>query len=318
MGYGSANLEPVNKPVATKPAGGSGKAAEYALPTAGKPAGGGYYDPTSGTYRAKQGSGLLSPTQTVGGGKTSSGTRYFGNTSPTPPQPTALPANPIDFSGMFNSIFGGGGAGGGGSTVGGVPGESGEYGGYNPGGGSAPPTPAESTGKFVGSPSSYMDEVYRKAMEQYATAPDMVDRNLVLGRDATTQAMREVQGGLTGRLGAGFAAPGAASRISDAAARNLNAGMADASQQKFDMQMDALGLGGSMGQGIAGDLRAQEGMGINAYNAQTNAWQAAQQANYQQQKLKLDAQLAQMQMAMGFLTPFLNMYSNMYSSYGRG
>lgn len=222
-------------------------------------------------------------------------------------QPQPFPSMPLDFS-AFGDLTGdlgfGGGAGGAGAG-------GGAGGGAGAGGG--PPGPA-SASSFQGSPSSYMEEVYRENMNQYRNAPDMLDNYITQGRDATTMALREAQQGLVGRLGSGASSPAAAARISDLAARNMNKAVSDAAAQKFGMQQQALGQAGTMGSGLAGDLRAQENMGINAYRATTDAWSAAQNADIARQKIGLDAQIAALNAKMGMISPIMNMYGNIMSS----
>jgi len=215
-----------------------------------------------------------------------------------------------DLSGNFG-LGGGGGAGGGAGGGGGADLGGGAGGGAGAGGG--PPAPG-STSTFQGSPSSYMEDVYKENMNQYRNAPDMLDNYITQGRDATTMAMREAQQGLMGRLGSGASSPAANARIVDLAGRNMNKATSDAAAQKFGMQQQALGQAGTMGSGLAGDLRAQEGMGINAYRATTDAWSAAQQADVARRKLSLDAQIAALNAKMGMISPIMNMYGNIMSS----
>jgi hypothetical protein len=165
-----------------------------------------------------------------------------------------------------------------------------------------------------------MEEVYNRQLAQADNAPDMYDSYITQARDATTGAMREAQQGLMGRLGAGGSSPAAASRIFDLAGRNMNAATAAAAKDKFGMVQSALGGAQTAGSGISSDLRAQEQAGINAFRASTDANSAAQQADIARQRISLDGQIASINAALGFYTPWMNMMGNVYggaaSAYG--
>jgi len=227
-------------------------------------------------------------------------------------QPNPLPALQMPTFNLEGAFQGGGGGGGG----------NGGGGGHGGGGGTPPAPQMPTIGTFQGTPSPYMEGVYRKAMEQYNTVPDLYNLNITNARDATTQALREVQKNLVGRLGPGGASPAMYSQIGDTAARNLNKAAEESAGQVFDRRMAALNTAGGMGTGLAGDLRAQEGMGINAYNAQINAYKAEQEAKNQELRMKLDAQIAQMQAMLNiwgkqfdiYGAMMGNMYGNMYGN----
>ena len=134
-----------------------------------------------------------------------------------------------------------------------------------------------------------------------------------------TGSIKEASNNLMGRLGSGATSPMAFNRIADQATRGLNAAAIDSAGQVFDRQNQALALGGTAGNQIGQDLRAQEGMGIGAFDASTRAYTAAQNAGIAREKMALDAQIAQMNAMMGLVSPFINMYAssmgNMYGGY---
>ena len=165
-------------------------------------------------------------------------------------------------------------------------------------GGAAAPGPPPLTG-WQGSPSTWMQGTYDAANKLAGSVPDMLQRNLTQARDIGSSAMKEYQTGLTGRLGPGGTAPGAAARIGRETAMNMNKGALDAQNQQFSQQLGANQLAGQMGQGISSDLRGQEGSGINAYRASTDAWAAGQQAEIARMRASLDAQIAAMNAMLG-------------------
>jgi hypothetical protein len=163
-----------------------------------------------------------------------------------------------------------------------------------------------------------MEDVYKKNMEQFQNAPDMFDAYNQQARDSIFNATNEARNSLTGRLGSGSSSPAAASRVGDFAARSLNSAAAMAAKDKFGMQQTALGQAGQMGQGLSGDLRAQEALAQGAFNATTGAWTAGQQADIARQRLGLEGQIASMNAMLGFYTPWMNAMGNMYGGAASG
>jgi hypothetical protein len=240
-----------------------------------------------------------------------------------PPQPTPLPG--LDLGKIMANIsgsFGGGTAGSAGGAAGGAAGMGAASGSSSGGGAGADAPNPQQISTFQGSPNTYLEEVYRKAMEQYANVPDMYNRNITQARDAVTGSIKEASNNLMGRLGSGAASPMAFNRIGDMASRGLNAAAIDSAGQVFDRRNAALALGGTAGNQIAQDLRAQEGMGIGAYDASTRAYTAAQNASIARERMSLEAQIAQMNAMMGLASPFINAYASavggMYGGYGGG
>lgn len=159
-----------------------------------------------------------------------------------------------------------------------------------------------------------MEEVYRKAMEDYAKVPDMYNYNLTQSRDAATQAIKEAQQNLMGRLGSGAASPAMFSQIGELAARSANEAAAKSAGEVFDRKMQALGVAGGQGTNLASDLRAQQGLGIDAYRASIDAYRAQQEAETARERMLMDMQLAKINAMMGIYGPYMQMYGNIMSS----
>jgi hypothetical protein len=213
---------------------------------------------------------------------------------PATPAAPKLPPMPFDFK-MSGAASG---AGGGGGTAGGA--------------GNSPLStaiagPTGSLSEFRGDKSTELSDSYRRANELYDTAPDMLERNLMQARDASTLAGRELRD--MGTLAGGRTSPGATRRLADATNRAFAGAAVDSAVQRHAMQQGALDRAIGAGSGIAGDLRAQEGLGIDAYRATTDSWKAANDAALARERMSLDAQLAAMNMQMG-------MYNNMFSMLG--
>jgi hypothetical protein len=158
-----------------------------------------------------------------------------------------------------------------------------------------------------------MEEVYKKAMEDYANVPDMYNYNLTQARDATTNAIKEAQQNLVGRLGAGGASPAMFSQIGQMGARAANEAAAKSAGEVFDRKMQALGVAGGQGTGLAADLRAQQGLGIDAYKASIDAYRAQQEAETAWQKMYMDAQIAKINAMMGIYGKYMDIYGNAMS-----
>lgn len=223
------------------------------------------------------------------------GSPHYGPSTPKAPQ---LPPMPFNFN-MNATGAGTGGAGGGGGAGAGT----------GAGGGAGAPGPSGNLSEFRGSKSTELTDTFGKANELYKNAPDMLERNLMKARDAATMGGRELQ--QMGALRGGMTTPGKSAQLQGQLNRDLAGAAIDSAVQRQAMQQAAAGLGGQTGAAIAGDLRAQENAGINAYRATTDAWSAAQQADVARQRMGIDAQIAAMQAQYGLYNNMFNMYGNM-------